>query len=176
MITMRLHANYKRGLHAKFCWQTAIFEDERIGSIGFTRSKCHRQYRECASEIDCAFHSGDWNRHDSANHRTFAGQAPGPARGGGEQAGRLWKYRHRGRCALARQWPDAFGDSEYPGDECIDRKSTRLNSSHLVISYAVFCLKKKKKISFDSPAYILHADTEIQTSVFACGLHQTLPT
>src|SRR3989454_5351139 len=28
-----------------------------------------------------------------------------------------------------------------------DRKSTRLNSSHLVISYAVFCLKKKKKRS-----------------------------
>src|ERR1039457_6512640 len=27
---------------------------------------------------------------------------------------------------------------------CLDRKSTRLNSSHLVISYAVFCLKKKK--------------------------------
>src|SRR5205807_8706194 len=27
----------------------------------------------------------------------------------------------------------------------LDRKSTRLNSSHLVISYAVFCLKKKKK-------------------------------
>src|SRR5256885_12241015 len=30
----------------------------------------------------------------------------------------------------------------------VDRKSTRLNSSHLVISYAVFCLKKKKK-TFD---------------------------
>src|SRR2546426_8482331 len=29
----------------------------------------------------------------------------------------------------------------YPG--ALDRKSTRLNSSHLVISYAVFCLKKK---------------------------------
>src|SRR2546426_7101950 len=28
--------------------------------------------------------------------------------------------------------------------QCRDRKSTRLNSSHLVISYAVFCLKKKK--------------------------------
>src|SRR2546426_8265845 len=28
----------------------------------------------------------------------------------------------------------------------LDRKSTRLNSSHLVISYAVFCLKKKKNI------------------------------
>src|SRR5688500_19344241 len=31
-----------------------------------------------------------------------------------------------------------------------DRKSTRLNSSHLVISYAVFCLKKKKKILHSS--------------------------
>src|SRR2546426_7717442 len=29
-----------------------------------------------------------------------------------------------------------------------DRKSTRLNSSHLVISYAVFCLKKKKNICY----------------------------
>src|SRR2546426_2806862 len=29
--------------------------------------------------------------------------------------------------------------------QVLDRKSTRLNSSHLVISYAVFCLKKKKK-------------------------------
>src|SRR5205807_10627626 len=29
--------------------------------------------------------------------------------------------------------------------DSLDRKSTRLNSSHLVISYAVFCLKKKKK-------------------------------
>src|SRR5438874_6678842 len=30
-------------------------------------------------------------------------------------------------------------------DRIIDRKSTRLNSSHVEISYAVFCLKKKKK-------------------------------
>src|SRR5947207_4094356 len=29
--------------------------------------------------------------------------------------------------------------------QSLDRKSTRLNSSHTVISYAVFCLKKKKK-------------------------------
>src|SRR5205807_10222751 len=33
----------------------------------------------------------------------------------------------------------------------VDRKSTRLNSSHLVISYAVFCLKKKKT------SYLYHA-------------------
>src|SRR2546426_6238512 len=32
-----------------------------------------------------------------------------------------------------------------PAGLTLDRKSTRLNSSHLVISYAVFCLKKKKK-------------------------------
>src|SRR5438552_14638363 len=30
-------------------------------------------------------------------------------------------------------------------DDLLDRKSTRLNSSHQIISYAVFCLKKKKK-------------------------------
>src|SRR5947208_10489139 len=28
--------------------------------------------------------------------------------------------------------------------DCVDRKSTRLNSSHQIISYAVFCVKKKK--------------------------------
>src|SRR2546422_1338793 len=39
------------------------------------------------------------------------------------------------RCASAQCWPS-------PG---LDRKSTRLNSSHGYISYAVFCLKKKKK-------------------------------
>src|SRR5207253_10586567 len=32
-----------------------------------------------------------------------------------------------------------------PGEDQRDRKSTRLNSSHVAISYAVFCLKKKKK-------------------------------
>src|SRR2546426_2656031 len=35
------------------------------------------------------------------------------------------------------------------GPHAIDRKSTRLNSSHLVISYAVFCLKKKKRSKDD---------------------------
>src|SRR5438067_9528625 len=36
--------------------------------------------------------------------------------------------------------------------EHTDRKSTRLNSSHVSISYAVFCLKKKKKNEHRSPA------------------------
>src|ERR1039458_4139355 len=38
--------------------------------------------------------------------------------------------------------PEQLVDHEI-GAECLDRKSTRLNSSHLGISYAVFCLKKK---------------------------------
>src|SRR5256885_6458634 len=38
-------------------------------------------------------------------------------------------------------------DDDWPGSLVQDRKSTRLNSSHLVISYAVFCLKKKKQNS-----------------------------
>ena len=41
-----------------------------------------------------------------------------------------------------------------------DRKSTRLNSSHLVISYAVFCLKKKKYLK----GYLLTYRSEAHTS------------
>src|SRR5436190_10161893 len=35
-------------------------------------------------------------------------------------------------------------------EDRLDRKSTRLNSSHTVISYAVFCLKKKKQNTIDT--------------------------
>src|ERR1022692_5069919 len=45
----------------------------------------------------------------------------------------------------------------------IDRKSTRLNSSHLVISYAVFCLKKKKK-KYESSTTTTTQMTERHTS------------
>src|SRR2546422_6427717 len=42
-----------------------------------------------------------------------------------------------------------------------DRKSTRLNSSHGYISYAVFCLKKKKKINL----HIVHAQVTHQQAL-----------
>src|SRR2546426_5830415 len=63
------------------------------------------------------------------------GQGSGPEGGAiagavelGQACGRMSRLAHRPR----------------GGDHGGDRKSTRLNSSHLVISYAVFCLKKKK--------------------------------
>src|SRR5256886_6001938 len=56
------------------------------------------------------------------------------------------RLREQLRRGLARTLPVAFGAAlprREPDD--VDRKSTRLNSSHSQISYAVFCLKKKKK-------------------------------
>src|SRR5258705_2210729 len=52
------------------------------------------------------------------------------------------EYRSAVGAVRARRAP---GRLDCLGLDRIDRKSTRLNSSHLGISYAVFCLKKKKK-------------------------------
>src|SRR5947207_9130602 len=55
--------------------------------------------------------------------------------------------RGRSHAGIGRRVPRGQGDGapvRPPGDPGEDRKSTRLNSSHTVISYAVFCLKKKK--------------------------------
>src|SRR5437899_8309888 len=48
---------------------------------------------------------------------------------------------HRDEYMIATKFARGMDDAT-PGD--LDRKSTRLNSSHLGISYAVFCLKKKR--------------------------------
>src|SRR5437899_9555917 len=45
----------------------------------------------------------------------------------------------------------------------IDRKSTRLNSSHLGISYAVFCLKKKKKNTLELRTNRMHRSSQPHT-------------
>src|SRR2546430_12069653 len=63
-------------------------------------------------------------------------------------------------CFYARQNPDYTGNGQVlwrleTDDLRIDRKSTRLNSSHSQISYAVFCLKKKKKLITLPPPSIL---------------------
>src|SRR2546426_8279239 len=59
------------------------------------------------------------------------------------------------RAAPALLHAVAEGAVPQPGD----RKSTRLNSSHLVISYAVFCLKKKKTRNHIDPAPASPTDT-----------------
>src|SRR3712207_8729384 len=64
-----------------------------------------------------------------------------PARGGGAREGSHGAYRGgpgRYQTSGGRDGDHRLRDR--------DRKSTRLNSSHANISYAVFCLKKKKKI------------------------------
>src|SRR5256885_10211440 len=57
------------------------------------------------------------------------------------------------------EFPEAMQVRAFAGD----RKSTRLNSSHLVISYAVFCLKKKKKTNTDKAVAL--TDTYVITYV-----------
>src|SRR6266849_10114932 len=56
-------------------------------------------------------------------------------------------------CATADRGPrgGAAGTANDRADRVRDRKSTRLNSSHEWISYAVFCLKKKKAVAHDTP-------------------------
>src|SRR5256885_9674426 len=53
------------------------------------------------------------------------------------------------------------GVEEEVGRAAGDRKSTRLNSSHLVISYAVFCLKKKTKMITHQYVSCLHHDRSV---------------
>src|SRR5256885_12738085 len=50
---------------------------------------------------------------------------------------------------VSRELGDGRRQTGFMAPVLEDRKSTRLNSSHLVISYAVFCLKKKKENSTD---------------------------
>src|SRR2546426_6528049 len=63
----------------------------------------------------------------------------------------LFRSRHPSAAPQSGRDPHRRRDGEHvlPRDRISggrDRKSTRLNSSHLVISYAVFCLKKKKHL------------------------------
>src|SRR3712207_8826966 len=66
------------------------------------------------------------------------------------------------KCGLSDPPSGGFGvgtnlrNSCPPRLSCRDRKSTRLNSSHANISYAVFCLKKKKKTHILAVLYIHH--------------------
>src|SRR5690242_21102230 len=59
---------------------------------------------------------------------------------------RRWTRRHDGGLEGVRRGLSGGHDAGADARQCADRKSTRLNSSHMSISYAVFCLKKKIKL------------------------------
>src|SRR5688572_32253194 len=86
--------------------------------------------------------SAQWRYRDPTAPRTAAGtvdvKAPPPRTPAGTvDLSGLWQTDVKYNFNLAADLK--------PGDVVIDRKSTRLNSSHSQISYAVFCLKKKKR-------------------------------
>src|SRR5690625_5631373 len=72
-----------------------------------------------------------------------------------------WFGRQR-RGEAIYQWQD-FNSQTVIGETVIDldRKSTRLNSSHVAISYAVFCLKKQTKQNHESKTLNNHTQTTL---------------
>src|ERR1039457_3694227 len=77
---------------------------------------------------------------------------------------------------------DRRGGLRFAAAEALDRKSTRLNSSHLVISYAVFCLKQKKHtclslaaatLGTPQPVYVLWSAVPAVQSVCRDWHHRT---
>src|SRR3712207_8257966 len=68
-------------------------------------------------------------------------------------AGDRLVHEHHVRVAAVGELEAAVAthrDDRHRGGPLVDRKSTRLNSSHANISYAVFCLKKKKKTKYST--------------------------
>src|SRR5207302_9701916 len=75
--------------------------------------------------------------------RRGAGRHRASADGGARRQGNRARHQRRDR-ERADQTGDARNRTGHQRPVVQDRKSTRLNSSHVKISYAVFCLKKKK--------------------------------
>src|SRR3712207_7460018 len=89
-------------------------------------------------------------------YTTLFRSVPGDVRDDGRHDER--DAAHRGRALLALVAGRAEGPDRLPGlergEHPEDRKSTRLNSSHANISYAVFCLKKKHYILNAHPVHL----------------------
>src|SRR5256885_6451251 len=73
-------------------------------------------------------------------------------------------------CLLRACGAEDCGHQKVDEDHGEDRKSTRLNSSHLVISYAVFCLKKKKT-NYNLNSDSLYATSSSQTATNHSYIH-----
>src|SRR6266496_5102568 len=86
-----------------------------------------------------------------AGTRPRSGRTASSALAFARKQGTMVKHRTAAVCALLQRGPITQRDEVRPATRSrqaaactADRKSTRLNSSHVEISYAVFCLKKKK--------------------------------
>src|SRR5439155_2074457 len=126
----------------------ASFGDFPDVTITHVRSPLPALYRLCYRTVGEAFHwrdRWDWTDQEIAAHLADpAIQLFVATRKTGENAASL-----AGWYELRRVAEDDSVEIAYfgivAGEFGRDRKSTRLNSSHVAISYAVFCLKKKKK-------------------------------
>src|SRR3712207_93344 len=108
-------------------------------------------------------------------------RAPLPRRGrrlgaGREPALHEGERRLLGRAAVGALEGRLAARRRAPPHRVQDRKSTRLNSSHANISYAVFCLKKKKTHGphADVTLYFFFNDTAT-TEIYTLSLHDALP-
>src|SRR5699024_11461515 len=77
--------------------------------------------------------------------RSFSYRSP---KSRSSRVSQLVKKKGESICPLSRQSPPPVPMNRVSSTKSRDRKSTRLNSSHVSISYAVFCLKKKKSIIY----------------------------
>src|SRR5205814_7314079 len=82
-----------------------------------------------------------WKAIRKATRKNVAGDGNCRREHGTGKSTALHGLQSRGKVRNSERWVGC----EAQRARCRDRKSTRLNSSHLGISYAVFCLKKKKK-------------------------------
>src|SRR5258708_16070627 len=71
----------------------------------------------------------------------------------------LHAVHQRSHGSVDQRRPSEF----FPGKNSLDRKSTRLNSSHQIISYAVFCLKKKNTNNHSYTTQSLNRSTSTST-------------
>src|SRR3989440_596754 len=85
------------------------------------------------------------------------------------------QHRADRRNRVAVDWPNSFRSQGSRNGNLGDRKSTRLNSSHDQISYAVFCLKKKKKKRTAKTSTKSAAENKLRAPDFPPSIQQNGP-
>src|ERR1039458_10712274 len=98
-----------------------------------------------------------WSAYSQPSPMMSPGGCGGTCRGSFASPNIRRKVGAKGRNSVADT--KARSTCKVPGRRNTDRKSTRLNSSHLGISYAVFCLKKKNSTQHIRAAYTSSDDT-----------------